>query len=387
MWIERVLREDGPIRRAGRGLARPLRTPYRIAAALIFVCAAVYRISLVFTADLAALRGRVSVMSLIYPYNEMAAKKFFDTTHGPLYPLFLMIVRGLSGGDGLRAIFFLQGLVSLGSAGLAFVCVRRMGHETAAPFAAALVAFYPPMIAASMVSLPITFCVATIFIMMTVSADDTGERIWTVLSAAAGAVGVLLYPMMIFFVPGLAVTARRRLLFLAVFAVLILPWGIRNSIVEGKAVPFYTAGAYEINLRYYTDADEGWKVAEGLYSNAASFLRRAHPLDEMPVIFGDRFNNHHLLRYSYVVIMLFGLGGIIAFLRRRDTAVVLPSAGFVLITLFLTRYETRYRVFVGPIFLLYTSIVLGYYYSKLAERIPFLKRGTEYYLNRGGREG
>jgi hypothetical protein len=69
--------------------------------------------------------------------------------------------------------------------------------------------------------------------------------------------------------------------------------------------------------------------------------------------------NKHLLQYSFVLVSLLGLAGLMKYYDRSQTRTILPVASYVALTVILTFYTRRYLSIVEPVLLVYASILVG----------------------------
>ena len=370
----------GFIRRAFGGLSAGASVRMNVTALAALAAAAIYRVYLAVTAD------RVSILTVLPAhgemgaYNGMAADRYIDTVTGPLYPVFLMLMRLFYRDGGLRAVFIIQGLVIVLCAAFAGVIAARLSNRASGLAALLLVSLYPAFVIYGLVCLPVVFCILTVFLMMLVLSADSGDggrdTPGSVISGVLGAVALLLHPVMIYLLPGLFAAARRRLLMASVLLLLIVPWGVRNSVIAGRPVPVYEFSAYQLTTGE-TALSGDWKVIDGLYFNLSFIMKKSLERSHMPVIFGSRTTNNHLLQYAFVVAALFGLTGLIRYYGRSNLRTLLPVMTYAILTILLTRYTTRTRVIFEPLLLVYASILVG-------ESLWKLGRGES--LGKGRRE-
>ena len=345
----------------------------------VLAAAALYRIWLAVTADRVSILAVLPAHGEMGAYNDMAANRYIDTSAGPLYPFFLMFVRLFSADGGLRAVFAIQGCAIVLCAAAAGVIAARLSNRTAGMAALLLVCIYPVFIVYGLVTLPVVFCVTVVFLMMLVLSADTGDGTWdtpgSVISGILGAAALLLHPVMIYLLPGLFASVRKRLLMASVLLLLVLPWGIRNSVIAGRPVPVYESTAYELTAGDMVRLGDGWKIVEGLYFNASFLMKKSLERTHMPVIFGNRATNNHLLKYAFSAAALLGLAGLIRYSGRSHLRTLLPAISYAILTILLIRYSTRHRVILEPALLIYAGIAAGGIIKWIRSR------------KKGGREG
>jgi hypothetical protein len=332
-------------------------------AGAVLAVAAIYRIHLAVTAD------RISVFTILPAhgemgtYNYMAANRYIDTVTGPLYPGFLMFMRLFDQDGGFRAVFVIQGLVIVLCAAFAGIIATRLANRKAGMAALVIVSAYLSYILYGLVSLPVVFCILIVFLMMLVLSADNGDGEWdtpgSVISGILGATALLLHPVMIYLLPGLFAAVRKRMLMASILLVIVVPWGVRNSMLAARPVPVYESTAYELAGMETVRTGSGWKVVDDLYFNVSFLMKKSVERAHMPILFGKRDTNKHVLEYTFVIVALLGLTGLIRYSDRSQIRTLLPTASYVILTLLITRYTTRSRVIFEPALLIYAGITVG----------------------------
>ena len=362
----------GFIRRAFGSLRTGASVRMNVTASAVLAAAAAYRIYLAVTAD------RVSILTILPAhgrmgtYNDMAANRYIDTVTGPLYPVFLMFMRLFYQDGGFRAVFVIQGLVIVLCAAFAGMIATRLSNRTAGMAALVIVSAYLSFILYGLVSLPVVFCILIVFLMMLVLSADTGDGEWdtpgSVVSGILGGAALLLHPVMIYLLPGLFAAVRKRMLMASVLLLIVAPWGVRNSVLAGRPVPVYESAAYETGGGESVRSGSGWKVIDDLYFNVSFLMKKSLERAHMPVLFGNRATNRHLLEYSFVFVALTGLAGLIRYSGRNNLRPMLPTLSYIILTILLTRYTARSRVLFEPLLLVYASILIGESLGKVGKR-------------------
>jgi hypothetical protein len=345
-----------------------------IASAAVLAVSGLFRAYLAITADRVSLLTVLPAHGEMGTYNDMAAGRYIDTSSGPLYPVFLMFMRLFYSDGGLRAVFLIQGMAIVLCAAAAGVTASRLSNRTAGMAALLFVSIYPTFIIYGLVTLPVVFCIMVVFLMMLVLTADTGDGKWDVpgsaVSGILGAAALLLHPVMVFLLPGLIAAVKKRILMLSVLLLLVVPWGVRNSVMEGRPVPLYEPAAYGVmDITAHTGGD-GWKVIDNFYFNISFFMKKSLERAHMPVIFGNRTTNSHILEYSFVVAAIIGLYGLIRYAGRNRSGTLFPVMAYALLTIILTRYETRTRVVLEPLLIVYASILSGKLIGRPGREVP-----------------
>jgi hypothetical protein len=349
---------------AGRGLTA--------SAAAVLTLSAAARIWAALTADRVAVLGVLPVHGEMGGLNSMAAEHYIDASTGPLYPVFLMFIRLFSPGGGLRTVFVIQGLAVVLCSAVAFLIALRLAGRAAAFAALLLASFYPAWFVYSLVTLPVIFCVTLVFlIMLVLSADGTdgsGDLPKAVVSSVLGAASFLMYPPAIFLVPGLFAALRRRLVAISVFVIIVAPWGVRNSVVEGRILPVYEPAAYGTANGPAANAGRGWRAVDRLYYNVSFLMKKSLERSHMPVFFHSRSTNSHFLEYAFVAVALLGLGGLIRYAGARQMRMLLPVISYVALSMLLVTWTRRHRTIIEPALLIYAGIAAAGLAGRLYSR-------------------
>ncbi len=192
----------------------------------------------------------------------------------PLYPAMLAATWYVAGADNLQAVRLVQIVLGLGTAGLVFLVGRRLYGEAVGRIAAAVAWLYPSLVFSNFLILTETLftflLVAFVFLAVALVQKP---RAWTAIAcgamlALAALARSVLWPSPLLLCPLLALLIRApirtrltsALLVLLAFAMVIAPWSIRNTRLQGVFTTVDTMGG--INLRMgnyeYTPEDRMW---------------------------------------------------------------------------------------------------------------------------------
>ncbi|MBN2069908.1 MAG: hypothetical protein JW814_00510 [Candidatus Krumholzibacteriota bacterium] len=329
---------------------------------------AIHRLALALSIDPVSYLGVIPKQGEMGMYNEMAASRYIDTIHGPLYPAFLMAARFFGRGDGLHSVFIIQSIVSVAMIPVAFFSVLRAAGKQSAVAAAILAALYPSLIIYNLVALPITFVMLLLFLIVLTNVSALTDRTKALATAVISSTGVLLDPMIIFFIPGTALIVKKKIPFLLLTLLLLLPWGIRNSMIAGRPVLLYEASGYGIDLKKFNNPFDGWKIISGIDSNISFLAGNAIEKSHMPVIFGKRTDHEHITGYSYIMILLAGSLGIFRFLSSKNSSAFYPPLSYLVLIVILTQIKYRYRIPLEPFLIIYTSILAGGIWQRMLRK-------------------
>ncbi|HUV37495.1 MAG TPA: glycosyltransferase family 39 protein [Patescibacteria group bacterium] len=337
-------------------------------------------------------------------YNALAVHGGFDTYRVPLYPLFLRAVYSLFGDYNYTAVFVIQGIIGAFTSLLLYAVAAGMWNRRAGLIAALIFAVYPHFILYNLTTLSETlgvFCVAAI---MLVASKDIPNTCKAVALAAVTGTGVLLKPALLFLVPGLFATVRRRWLFVIVLAAVISPWTVRNAVMFRRFVPVSETGAFNFYLSYNEKADgttgKAPDVQRPVHGPGATsrelpprpsgsqmeYLQRALRFiaynrlktaqiiyNKVSVLFMRGWESHlmggweiervrnlsNVMAYAYVPLAFLGFFGLARYYRREHRPVVAPVAGYVLLVILLSIFKFRFRLLMEPMLVVYASAFLS----------------------------
>ncbi len=294
-------------------------------------------------------------------YEALADNGGMSAVQAPLYPLFLRLVHAFSGPGDHRAVFIVQGLLGALAAACVYLFAARTWNERAATAAGLIAAIYPNFIIYGCTVLPDALILLLAAGMLAVNAS--GATAWA-RSSAAGVImgiGVMIRPWFIFLALGWLVTARRRLLFVAAFAIALVPLAARNSTLAGRFVPVYAPEAFNVNIGRYESAADGWARFDLLYDNAMTIVRWFPEYEpEDPDAHPERGALFFLRKYSYIAVWLLGAAGMARHFRREQLGGVLPFAVFwILLIVLVPLANARYRTALEPLVVAYAGALLA----------------------------
>lgn len=292
--------------------------------------------------------------------EEFTAAAEISPAQAPLYTIFLRVFTFFFGSGSRTAVCAVQSiLISAGIMLLYYIATRMCGRR-AGLAAAALGALYPGFIFSAISITPGLFITFVTIILMASLAGESAAGFRAVAAAVAAAAGVMLEPVMIFIVPGAIIALRRRLLFAAVLAVLLIPLTVLNSIVEKRPVPLYRAEAYGIDLGKFSPSKlrGRWHLVESIYSNTSVITSRGWAAEQEEMAEADR-NSTYTAAYAYTMIMILGITGLARHYRRRHWRLMLPAVSYFLILMFLTVFAIRFRLVFEPLLVAYSASIIG----------------------------
>ena len=199
--------------------------------------------------------------------------------------------------------------------------------------------------------------VATL-VMMRAGGRARGEGI----AGAVLGLGVLVDPFLLLYVPGFLLISRRRLFFTAALLVVVTPWTVRNSVMEGTIVPVYAPSAIELDLSrwvircpadFYRLVDKTYVNAAGLVSRGAGWIQPAGSETSEAIRNSTTFG-----AYFYLVVALGGLVGVLRHHSSRHGPFLRPALIYLgILVLFSTARNTN-RLLAEHIAIFYSALLL-----------------------------
>lgn len=315
--------------------------------------------------------------SFYYPPGTETSTSFWD----PLYPIFLAAIYFVFG-HSIVAVRLAQALLGGAAVALTYLLGRRLSGEAVGLLAAAISAVYPFFIYYSGHVLTETLFMALIlgvFVAGLVAADTARTWWFLALGAVSGLAALCRAEAYLFGLVFLAWAAWRapaswrtrvRLAALALVALylVMLPWGIRNQITEGKFILTTTKLGYNLYKYYHPTMTADQTVAtvpfpdmEGLTEpQRAALMQRLGTqfmfqdprrtawfmLNKLALLFKLTPSNEVNRRYALISVASFGVllpfmaAGLVIALKRGGR--FLPVAAYVLFSV-----ATKAAVFAG----------------------------------------
>ncbi|MBN1163021.1 MAG: glycosyltransferase family 39 protein [Candidatus Krumholzibacteriota bacterium] len=301
-----------------------------------------------------------------YAANDNARYDLFSTGGGinaaraPLYPHLLRLTHALFGAGYPRAVFIFQGILSALAAVLIYLPAKRLCDRTVALVTAALCALSPNFILYCLALTPGSVVIFLGILLLALASLEIGDKFKGAVSGVLLGLGILTEPVLIFLLPGMIFTLKKKLFFLVLLLAVLAPWTIRNSVIDSRPVPVYRIEAYRFNFdKYYRSEVLGaWNTASGLYNNAAIILNKGWETPDSMAQDDPRRNSNYTAAYTYTLISLLGFIGMAKYYRRDHRPLVLPLLVYIVLLIFLTIFELRFRMLLEPVLILYTSMII-----------------------------
>lgn len=293
--------------------------------------------------------------------------------HPPLQTLFLRIIYSLFGASNHQAVFVIQSVLSLVLVPAMYVTGRLICDRGAGILAAAISAIYPNFIYYNLTTHSDSLGMIIVALIMTTAVLHLADSGRTYISAVLIGIGILFKPLLAYMLPGMLLTARKKVLFIAISAVILAPWTIRNSVSLRRFVPVYYRSAFEIDLRKFEAKHEKWAAIHKIYFNASTALRKSRSTS---LTAGDdrMRNSNYAAAYSYVIIMILGLTGIARYGRKEHLGIIAPVIGYVVLLIVLSDFKIKFRIYLEPLLILYTAVLVTRSGGFLRKKMTALKK-------------
>ncbi|MBN1163018.1 MAG: glycosyltransferase family 39 protein [Candidatus Krumholzibacteriota bacterium] len=325
-----------------------------------------------------SIRIYMSLVTVISPstsdplgWAKLALENGPGPSAGILYHYFLRLIFLVGGDHGYRLLFILQSLAGSLTVIFIYSIARRTAGFRAGIIAAVLSALFPDFIIHSVTATPATgaiFLLALGMLFTRGEGDDTRRAGW---AAALIGLGVYLKPVMVFFIPGLLLTVKRRLRFLLILAALLAPLTALNSILAGRLLPVYQARAFSLDSGRYVirGMDDVLQAVDEIYVNATSLFSKGQTgADARGAGERDARNAGYIRAYGYLLVMLLGVLGLLKCSRREQLGILLPAGGYYLLAVLFSWLGYWNKILLEPLLIVYASLFAAGYYRSRTDR-------------------
>lgn len=290
-------------------------------------------------------------------YNRLAIEGGLTTSTPPLYPLFLRMIYSLFGAYNYKAVYAFQGILNTLVVLLMYGIVARIWNRTAGVVTAAIAAIYPGFVICSLDIQTDSLNIVLIVLLTAVAVTQLDKKYKSVVYAGLISLGVLISPILIWLVPGTFLISKKRKLFLLALMLILVPISVYHVRKHNKFVPVLDKVLYEVSLRHYRRARDGWGAVNKIYNNATGVTSKGWSfLESWP----DERTKHttYTAGYTYTMIMLLGFIGIARFYRKEHRVLVFPVLGYIILLVLFSDFRVRFRVLAEPLLIMYTAILV-----------------------------
>ncbi len=342
------------IKKAGEALTGVLRKDLDLILVIIFLALAL-RIYFAFAIEIQQLPHRSLIL------NNLALSGRISTSDAPLYPLFLRTIYSIFGTNNFTAVFIVQGLISTAGVVMLYIIVSRLWTGRAGIIAATLAAVYPRFLSYCIMVKPISVGIFLVITLLLLSRLSIPDRTRGILSGVIVGLAVMLEPLYIFLAPGtFAVIKNSRRAFLLTLLIILAPLAIWNSATERHIVPVYTSSAYRVDLRKFEMPDSP-RLLNALYINISTILGRDWRDNYDSTMEPSVRNFNYINVYSYTLLMLIGLTGLIKYGTRKHLVTTFPVLVYITLLIFFTQLNDKIeaRALWEPMLIMYGAMLLS----------------------------
>jgi len=197
----------------------------------------------------------INMVNNLLSYQSYGYSQMYDAQVMPGYPIFLATLMVMFGteGVGVLVVRVVQALISTGTIYLVYLLAAKvLSNRGAGLIAAALIAFYPPLILYSRFILPETLYIffITLYFLIQIKAMEKEENPYHIGAGALLGISVLFKPMIFVLLPLpyiymiiMSKNAEQRKIYIRNFVfyaiaccVVLVPWWVRNLITLERFV-------------------------------------------------------------------------------------------------------------------------------------------------------
>ncbi len=377
----------------------------RIILTVILLIAAGLRLYFAFTCD------AIPDYSDMAIYNNAAMADGIPLFPPPGYPLFLRLIYSAFGALNYKAVFVVQGLLSVLTVFLVYatarvVAVRNPGPgdgeakspaaggprgieaaEKAGLIAGAIAAIYPNFIAYNLTTMTETLSLLLIMLVLYAAVSPIREGYRSMLAGLVLSIGFFVKPALLFFAPGLFFGVRKKLILVLTVLAVLAPYFIYGSLTgkgekrgarliykaynpKAAQTPHFKMEETELGGTDASDdeyisetvsfiASNKWKTLDIIYRKASILISRGWDSHVLKAI--SRNNRHltHFLIYGYMPVMVLGFIGLFRYCDGNNRILMFVMAGYLAIHIVITIFKIRYRLLVEPMLIIYAAIALS----------------------------
>ncbi len=311
-------------------------------------------------------------------------------SRSPLGFFFLRTVKELSGESCYTVLFVIQSIISTLTILLIYYITRRIQSGSAAVIAAMIAAVFPNFIIYCFALDTKNLCVMLVAVIAAVLVSSLEDRRKAALAGMATGLAILLEPVFLLFMPGIVFVARKRLLYLAVSAAILLPWTVWNSVHSGNPVPVFDMEAYEEHFSFvkFTEAEDIWETSGSVYANFSALMIKSWEDHKQPrkidngipfalenrirkqtgkndlselssAIRGVQRNAGYAAAYSCLLVMFLGVIGFLKYYKREHRFLAIQFSVFLLLLVLLTTVNTVHRAIVEVYMIIFSAVFIS----------------------------
>ena len=344
-------------------------------------------------------------------YNNAAMAEGIPAFPPPGYPLFLRLIYSIFGAYNYKAVFVVQGLLSVFTVFLVYAVARAAsvpdalsvgGESNGVPegkprglgaaertglIACAIASIYPYFIAYNLTTLTESLSLLLVMIVLYTAVSPMREGRRSVLAGLVLSIGFFVKPALLFFAPGLFFGVKKKLILVSVVLAVLAPYLIHGVITgEGEKrgarliykaynpraaqTPHFKMNETELGSKEATDEEyisetmnfissNKWKTLDMISYKASLLITKGWDSHVLKGI--SRENRHfvNLMIYGYLPVMIFGFIGLFRYCDDKNRIMMLMMASYLAIHILITIFKLRYRLLVEPMIIIYAAIALS----------------------------
>ena len=295
-----------------------------------------------------------------------------DTASPPLYVGFLRICLAIFGKGAAKAAFVINGIAGTISVALIYYIASWISNRSTAVISAAISALYINYMMAGLALSPRVLGILAIFVVTIILIREKAGKRGNGLAGGVLGLGILIDPFLLLFMPGFLLVSRRRWLFLGVLFVVVMPWTVRNSIVERVPVPVYSQAAVEFDLERWKTGNFGEfrKLVDKLYLNGSMLgSRGAGWVEAGGSETSENIRNSSTFgAYLYLLTALAGVVGLLRYHSREHRALLYPALVYLGFLVFFSTCRTTNQVLAVHIAIFYMAVLLHHIIGRFRAR-------------------
>jgi hypothetical protein len=293
--------------------------------------------------------------------NDFALSGGMTSVNAPLYPMFLRAIYLLFGAENFTAVFIIQGLINSAGIVMLYILISRLWTRRAGIIAMALATIYPRFLSYCIMIKPLSVGIFLVITLLLLSRFSISDRTRGIFSGIIIGLVIMLEPFYMYLVPGtFAVLTNSRKAFLLTLLIILAPLTIRNTMAERHIVPVYASSAYKVNLHKFEVLDSS-RLPNELYQNISVILGRDWRDNYESGMEPSVRNFNYINVYSYIIIMLIGMAGLIKYGNRDNLKTMTPVLGYIVLLIFLTQMydKVETRVLWEPMLIVYSAMLIS----------------------------
>jgi len=335
-------------------------------------------------------------------YNKAAITgKISEYSVPPGYPFFIRIIYAIFGRNNYKAVYTIQAIISTFSVFLIYWITGKAFNIKAAFIASTISAFYPGFILYNCTYLTETLGVFFILLIFAIYFSSINSKIRPLLYTGTILISYPIKPVFLFFIPGILLSVKRKLIFLISLIIIFFPITIyllaSGRLSNRPARAFYksynpkskgaiTAPIEKTNLKSSNLPSkvylrEGWnfiknnkqKTFDIIYSKANLLNSMGWDKFVLKPVVGKNKTLMNLLEYIYLPVMLLGFIGLFRYSNSENRIFIFTTMSYLFIIILFFIFKIRYRLLIEPTLVIFSAVTIERLFSKIRFKKPNIK--------------